>query len=588
MGKPGSGKSTLLRYAFDNVRVASDVTGSAIVLQFFFHGRGVELQKTPLGLFRSLLHQLLSQNPNALLDVIATFQGYCNTFGKPGEKWQWRLHELQRHFQSSLAKVLESRSVWLFVDALDESGKANAVQLVKDLKELVQKLQPTRFQFRICFACRHFPILEQNCKFEICLEHENGEVISTYVQAQVSTSDVLLASRIPALVTERATGIFMWARLAVDQALDLDGEGVRVKEIENRISSIPPELDELYLGLVRSMDKTPASLKLIQWICFATRPLSLDELRWAMIADVDCGHKSLQQCEDANDYACDSNAMEKRLKTLSRGIAEAVPSSGTTRVVQFIHQSVRDFFVEKGLSVLYSSLKAAEADVIIGRAQYRLSRTCLHYLAMEEIRQSASHKHSDYPLLRYATTSWVVHTKQSDARSVPQEDLLELFSWPSNALVELWVRMYERIERNSNDCPPRGTSLIHVMARYAVLGPLTAILQRADQTTEIDAKDDYGRTPLSWAAENGHETVIKLLLATGEVDVDSKDTEYGRTPLSWAASNGHEAVVKLLLETGKVDVDSKDTEYGRTPLWWAARNGHEAVVKLLQSLTIAL
>jgi ankyrin repeat protein len=47
-----------------------------------------------------------------------------------------------------------------------------------------------------------------------------------------------------------------------------------------------------------------------------------------------------------------------------------------------------------------------------------------------------------------------------------------------------------------------------------------------------------------------------LLLETGKVEVNSK-SEFGRTPLSWAAENGHEAVVKLLLETGKVEVDSK-------------------------------
>lgn len=37
------------------------------------------------------------------------------------------------------------------------------------------------------------------------------------------------------------------------------------------------------------------------------------------------------------------------------------------------------------------------------------------------------------------------------------------------------------------------------------------------------------------------------------MDVDLKDKN-GRTPLSWAAQNGHEAIVKLLVETGKVDV----------------------------------
>ena len=64
------------------------------------------------------------------------------------------------------------------------------------------------------------------------------------------------------------------------------------------------------------------------------------------------------------------------------------------------------------------------------------------------------------------------------------------------------------------------------------------------------------------------------------VDQDSKD-RCGQTPLSWAARNGHEAVVVLLLEK-VTDVDSKDN-YGRTPLSWALENDHEVVAVLLKS-----
>jgi ankyrin repeat protein len=40
--------------------------------------------------------------------------------------------------------------------------------------------------------------------------------------------------------------------------------------------------------------------------------------------------------------------------------------------------------------------------------------------------------------------------------------------------------------------------------------------------------------------KNGHEAVVKLLLEKG-AELESKDKD-GRTPLSWAAENGHEAV----------------------------------------------
>jgi len=97
-----------------------------------------------------------------------------------------------------------------------------------------------------------------------------------------------------------------------------------------------------------------------------------------------------------------------------------------------------------------------------------------------------------------------------------------------------------------------------------------------------DVEGKFGRTPLSYAAENGHADVVQLLLDF-KADVDSKDHER-RTPLSYAAENGHADVAKLLLgaKPRGADVNSESNS-GRTPLGWAKANRHEAVVTLLQS-----
>jgi hypothetical protein len=210
--------------------------------------------------------------------------------------------------------------------------------------------------------------------------------------------------------------------------------------------------------------------------------------------------------------------MKRRVQTLSCSLAEV---TSDTQVAQFIHQSVKDFFVEKGLSALD---KTPNPEFIVKIAHCRLSRTCIQYLAMEEIGQSASYEPDrlkyKFPFLQYATTSWVAHTKQSDGRNVPQKDLLDYFTGPLNTLIERWICIYGILERYSNNCPPEGTSLAHVISRYGVAGALGVIIGRADQVgINIDGKDSDGRTPLSWAADGGYEVIVQILLKTGKFDI---------------------------------------------------------------------
>src|SRR5439155_787344 len=71
----------------------------------------------------------------------------------------------------------------------------------------------------------------------------------------------------------------------------------------------------------------------------------------------------------------------------------------------------------------------------------------------------------------------------------------------------------------------------------------------------------------------------QLLLDTGLVDIDTKDSRLRQTPLSLAAENGFEKLVQLLLKIGPVNTDTKDSRLSHTPLSSAAETGHEQGAK---------
>ncbi|KAL7916811.1 hypothetical protein GGI35DRAFT_49562 [Trichoderma velutinum] len=99
-------------------------------------------------------------------------------------------------------------------------------------------------------------------------------------------------------------------------------------------------------------------------------------------------------------------------------------------------------------------------------------------------------------------------------------------------------------------------------------------------SADEDAVSNYGWLVLISASFRGDADTVRGLLATNKVDPDSRDKRAGRTALSWASENGHEAVVKLLLDTDKVDVNSTNGD-GGTPLHYASLRQHEDIVNML-------
>jgi Ankyrin repeats (3 copies)/NACHT domain len=548
-GKPGAGKSTLLKYVLQETEKLELPPNRLVVASYFFHGRGAEIQKVTLGLFRSLLHQLLEKVPEMLSELTQTFKSKLETQGEPEKDWKWHPMELQELLAASLLKVGNAYTLRIFIDALDECGEEAAVGLVNYFQRLVSASRKAGESLSICFSCRHYPIMALESGFEICVEDENHDDIETYIQDELHLAirDETKISILQQQVVARASGSFQWVVLVISRVCELYRKGKPLKFIQTHIQKTPPELNSLYRELLQSIEEESISqsLQLMQWICFAIRPLTLDELRHAIAVDVDTSYKSLSECRSALEYVDTQEEMECRLKDLCRGLAE-IKQHEDGRVVQFIHQSVNDFLIQDGLRILDSSLESI--DIAVGRAHLRLSRSCIRYIAMEEVGRWVDQTKSGTPridavplevaFLKYAA-SWLPHAEAVEAKGIAQCDLLNFFQWPSNQILQRWRYIHETVYPSAWIPFDEESSLLHVASFYCLLSVLKAILETG---VDIDSKDRFGWTPLSYAVEEGHEAVVKLLLEKA-ANVDSVEAA-----LSLATAKGWKAVVELLKE----------------------------------------
>lgn len=111
-------------------------------------------------------------------------------------------------------------------------------------------------------------------------------------------------------------------------------------------------------------------------------------------------------------------------------------------------------------------------------------------------------------------------------------------------------------------------------------GDLQAARKAVDEGADANAADENGRTPLMWAAYDGHEAIVTTLLEN-KARINDRDSE-GRTALMYCASGAFPTTVQLLLVNG-AEVDLRDKAEGFTALMFAAAEGQAEVVKVLLS-----
>jgi len=213
---------------------------------------------------------------------------------------------------------------------------------------------------------------------------------------------------------------------------------------------------------------------------------------------------------------------------------------------------------------------------LFDRPHAAMAETCLSYLNSRQVKALIYNPFSDFrgtPFLNYSSLYWGRHAKR-DLSDCAKPLALNLFGDCSDRISTkiLLVWYYPRC---NSDRP--FFSGLHCASLFGIDELVTCFIEV--EGCDINGIDYIGSAPLVWAAKNGYEGVVRILLGRDNISPDRPD-EYGETPLCWATSNGHEGVVEILLGRDDVNPDQPD-KYGRTPLWCAAKGGHEEVVKIL-------
>jgi len=179
-----------------------------------------------------------------------------------------------------------------------------------------------------------------------------------------------------------------------------------------------------------------------------------------------------------------------------------------------------------------------------------------------------------FPFYEYASKHWYDHVRGGELETA---DLITTFLADDNKLSASWQTLQCLVPR---------TTGVHIAIRCSLNKSLERHMKLC--RPQLNVKDNFGRTPLSYAAEMNHIMAANRLIEAG-VDPNTQDERpadwvgffrmSAYNPLSYAAVLGHLQMAGVLLKMG-ARVDQQDCR-GRSVLSYAAQRGSEAVMRLL-------
>ena len=178
-GKAGSGKSTLVKYIAQHkdtllhLRTWSQQK-KPIIPKFFFWGAGAPLEKSVVGMFRSLTMQILRRAPHLIEEAVASL-GFDRGDFELNFPVPWDINAFASVLQHLAFRLKSTHNICFILDGLDEveGGSNDGEMLLGNIKAIVQADNVKTLVSR-CLVRRHLHIA---CILNECLT-QLGQLLS--------------------------------------------------------------------------------------------------------------------------------------------------------------------------------------------------------------------------------------------------------------------------------------------------------------------------------------------------------------------------------------------------------------------------
>ncbi|KAH8719160.1 hypothetical protein GQ44DRAFT_687973 [Phaeosphaeriaceae sp. PMI808] len=566
-GIPGCGKTILsstiiehlLQHCHDDIRM--------VTAYFYFDFNDTQKQDPEL-MLRSLLCQLLQRSVMIPKGVDALFSS-CGNGRQPS------MHAL---LEVTRQTVQEFTQVYVVLDALDECMQRS--ELMGVLK-IVTGWQPDNLH--LLMTSRKERDIERSLESyveeedTVCLQRDVvDQDIQRYIQQRLRNDrglakwnkDAAIRQEIEAALMRGACGMFRWAVCQLDTLEKCCNRAM----LRKSLASLPRTLDQTYDRILSAISEeySEYAMRILQWLTFSARPLSVEEIAEAVAINV--ARDPAFDRDEVLEDPLEALTICSSLVTITTDEAEG-RWKPAKQIIALAHYSVQEYLVSDRIkqgSAKQYSMQEVECHNAITKSSLKYLTQLQQPLSKEVLEGCA--------LARYSAEFWSSHLRKT-GDEIEQVSRLAMSLMATKEPAYLtWIQLYDPDRPWKEPNLEKSLDSVPIPLYYAAnLGLSTITRLLLDQRAEVNAQGgDYGNA-LQAASARGHEEVVKMLLNNG-ANVNAQGGFYGNA-LQAASYGGHEQVVKMLLDKD-ADINAQGGVYGNA-LQAALVGGHEQVVKML-------